>query len=101
MKCYEHVTVINHDFKREFYTRHGLHLNNLGKDCLSKSIASIYSTTLHKEIRSIHLSWKEKYNHSDNKGKDDQYAVNQIKDSICKSNRVTKSMKLRSDDFLW
>jgi hypothetical protein len=84
MKCYEHVTVKNHDFKCEFYTRHGLHLNNLGKDCLPKSIASICSMILYKEIRLIHLSWKEKYNHSDNKGKDDQYAVNQIKDSNSK-----------------
>jgi hypothetical protein len=64
MKCYEHVTVISHNFKHELYTRHGLHLNNLGKDHLSKRIASICSMILNKEIRPIHLPWKEKYKYT-------------------------------------
>jgi hypothetical protein len=38
-KLYRHVAVIECDSNREYFTRHGLHLNNTGKDRLSKQIA--------------------------------------------------------------
>jgi UDP-glucose 6-dehydrogenase len=32
MKPYKHVTVVKADLEREFFTRHGQHINNLGKE---------------------------------------------------------------------
>ena len=38
-KAYSHVTVVDTDLDRKFYTRHGLHLNKRGKDGLAKGLA--------------------------------------------------------------
>jgi hypothetical protein len=37
---FSHVTLIEIDFNRKYYTKHGLHLNNAGKEWLAKLIAS-------------------------------------------------------------
>jgi hypothetical protein len=36
---YKHVTILDMDMTRKYFTRHGLHLNNLGKDLLARKIA--------------------------------------------------------------
>ena len=37
---FSHVTLVEIDFNRKCYTKHGLHLNNAGKEWLAKLIAS-------------------------------------------------------------
>ena len=37
---FSHVTLVEIDFNRKYYTKHGLHLNTAGKECLAKLIAS-------------------------------------------------------------
>jgi len=37
---FSHVTLVEIDFNRKYYTKHGLHLNNAGKGWLDKLIAS-------------------------------------------------------------
>jgi hypothetical protein len=32
MKPYKHVLIVTMDTDRKFFTRHGLHMNNLGKE---------------------------------------------------------------------
>jgi hypothetical protein len=59
MQCHGHVRVVNCDLHCEFCTRYCLHLNNAGKDELSKNIATTCLTILHKKVVSICLSWKD------------------------------------------
>ena len=59
MKPFQHVRVITVDLKREYFTRHGLHMNKVGKEITSLKIAKAVSTMLHKQTReSIRLHWK-------------------------------------------
>ena len=39
MKVYDHVNVINSVNQRECYTRHGLHLNSLGKELMAQKLS--------------------------------------------------------------
>jgi hypothetical protein len=39
MKYHKHVTVVRNYLNRDLFTRHGLHLNNLGKEMIAKHIA--------------------------------------------------------------
>jgi lysophospholipase L1-like esterase len=52
---FSHVTLIEIDFNRKYYTKHGLHLNNAGKEWLAKLIASqidrlVTSTKLNPQL---------------------------------------------------
>jgi poly-D-alanine transfer protein DltD len=38
---FRHVTIINSDVNRIYFTRHGMHLNNRGKVKLAKEIANL------------------------------------------------------------
>jgi hypothetical protein len=62
MKVHAHVNVNNTVNLRECYTRHGMHLNRMGKEQMAhkivnqiKNILSVNTTPL------IPLSWKEEY----------------------------------------
>jgi len=37
---FSHVTLVEIDFNRKYFTKHGLHLNNAGKEWLAKLIVS-------------------------------------------------------------
>jgi hypothetical protein len=50
MKPYKHVTVVKVDLEREFFTRHGQHINNLGKEKIN-----LFSNQ--EETLSLH--WKD------------------------------------------
>ena len=39
-KLIRHVELVEINFNRKYFTKHGLHLNNVGKEGLAKSIAS-------------------------------------------------------------
>ena len=59
MKSFQHVRVTKVDLKNEYFTRHGLHINKVGKEITSLKIAKVVSTMLHKQTReSIRLHWK-------------------------------------------
>jgi hypothetical protein len=40
MESYRHVTIVTADFNSELFTRHGLHMNNQGKEMTAKQIAA-------------------------------------------------------------
>jgi lysophospholipase L1-like esterase len=61
-KSFRHVALVEIDSNRKYFTKHGLHLNNAGKEWLAKSIA----TQTDKLINNINkigpiiaLNWKE------------------------------------------
>jgi hypothetical protein len=55
---YDHVTVIECCSNRDFYTRHGLHLNRRGKRLIFEQIVSeIYKLTRKEVETPISLQW--------------------------------------------
>jgi len=92
MKCQELVLIINLDFKWDFFTRHGLHLNKVGKDKLPKRIAST-SSSLYVKCSSSLFAVEENNNHSDVKEKDNLWDRNQINEPLHKSSRLRKPLK--------
>jgi hypothetical protein len=58
----KHVTVVEVDFKRKFFTKQGLHMNNVGKEKIVIKIANVVTTTLQKQTEEpISLYWKTDY----------------------------------------
>jgi hypothetical protein len=61
MKLSEHVTVLETPQDREYFTRHGLHLNGYGKEAICRQLAlSIGKLYQHTETPPISLSWEDK-----------------------------------------
>lgn len=59
---FSHVTLCEINFTREYFTKHGLHLNNAGKERLAKLIASQANklvSDFNKTEPIIALNWKE------------------------------------------
>jgi hypothetical protein len=128
-KSFKYVTLVEMDFNRRYFTRHGLHLNNAGKEWLAKLIA----TQIDKLINNINkiepviaLNWKEETtNESFNVTDNHKPNLMSIEDDLSKvmippiqihnsqgnmadseslhrtSNRQTKAPITRSKDFLW
>jgi hypothetical protein len=56
MKPFKYVTIAKVNLNRECFTRHGLHMNNLGKDRIALMIANSITTVLKKTNRRINQS---------------------------------------------
>ena len=61
MKPYKHVTVVKVDLNREFFTRHGQHMNNLGKEEIALRIARVVTDIFSNQEEAISLHWKDDY----------------------------------------
>jgi hypothetical protein len=48
MKPYKHVTVVQVDLKRKFFTKRGLHKSSVGKEKVVLKVANIVITTVQK-----------------------------------------------------
>jgi hypothetical protein len=99
MKCHEHVTVMNCDLNRQFFTRQSMHLNKMGKEEITKHITATCVTLFqsNKNLTPICLFWKESENYSVNLQTDKCLAIN---DSIkvtteLKNETVRKSNRLK------
>jgi hypothetical protein len=97
-----HVTLLETDTERKFYTKHGLHLNKKGKDVLARSIANLIQKLILNEDKGkkgIILDWKGVINVS-------EIALNSIQECDDKiSNRTSMRKKkppvTRKNYFLW
>jgi len=58
MKPYKHVIVVKVDLDRKFFTRQGLHINNLGKEKIAFKIASVVTEIFRRQEEIISLYWK-------------------------------------------
>jgi lysophospholipase L1-like esterase len=58
MKPYKHVTVVKVDPDRKFFTRQGLHMNNLGTEKIAFKIASVVTKIFRKQEEINGLYWK-------------------------------------------
>jgi hypothetical protein len=65
MKRQKHVSVLSADCNREFFTNHGLHMNNRGKEMIAKLVADTSSAIFCKDnMIPIPVYWTD--NHGDN-----------------------------------
>ena len=58
MKPYEHVLIVTADTDRKFFTRHGLHMNNLGKEKIASKVSVTVKNIFQKQNMKISLCWK-------------------------------------------
>jgi hypothetical protein len=62
MKCFKHVKMVKVELKREYFTTHGLHMNNMGKEKVSLEITNAINSLFQKQINdSIKLCWKTEW----------------------------------------
>jgi hypothetical protein len=62
MKPYEHVIVVKVCLDRKFFTRQGLHTNNLGKERIALKIANVVTKIFMKQADDpISLYWKNEH----------------------------------------
>jgi hypothetical protein len=56
---FKHVTIMKCNYNREYFTKHGMHLNRIGKGLVAKQLASeIWYLSAAEEIPPISLGWK-------------------------------------------
>ena len=123
MKPYKHVLIVTADTDRKLFTRHGLHMNNLGKEKIASKVSTIAKNILQKQNVKIGLCWKNGYDisaKSDNlteenislqeDSKTDQTALEDMEvpnatPSPDEGPRISKRKKkpptTKSEDFLW
>ena len=129
MKPYNHVMVVKVDLDKKFFTRQGLHMNNLGKEKTALKIANMVTEIFLKQEEIISLYWKNEHEVivSDSVNEDiiiiiilqgdhkadpletaniEALTVDAAQDEpIHKGPRTSKRQKkpptMKSDDFLW
>jgi len=130
MKPYKHVSIVTVDTDRKFFTTHGQHMNNLGKEKIASKVSMVVTSIFQKKNVITCLGWKNEYDInlesvSDNQAEDVSvtYAsdnstettiplqkdsitnqtvpINQMKVPNRVSSRQKKPPQTKSDDFLW
>ena len=61
VKPYKHVLIVTADTDRKFFTGHGLHLNNLGKEDIASKVSMAVTSIFQKQNVITHLCWKNGY----------------------------------------
>jgi lysophospholipase L1-like esterase len=98
VKVFPHTKFLEVDNNRKLFTKHGLHLNKLGKQLITYQLASfIHSIFEQKTICRIILSWHDKSQDNNNLVHDG----NQDEIPSRNSRRNRKIPVTRTQDFLW
>jgi hypothetical protein len=61
MNPYKNVSVVTAETDRKVFTRHGLHMINLGKEKITSKVSTIFKNVFQKENEKISLRWKIGY----------------------------------------
>ena len=97
VKIFPHTSFLETDKNRNLFTKHGLHLNKLGKQLVNHQLASLIQTNFEqKTYHPIILGWHETQNSSDL-----TCDMIHIKTSNRNSSHNRKMPVTRSKDFLW
>ena len=94
VRAYQHVSILEMGSGRKLFTNHGLHLNGLGKEELSKQIVSHTYALLDQKKdppNNLKLNLRSEINRYTASGK----VTNRT------STRTKKIPSTKSDDFLW
>jgi hypothetical protein len=66
IKLYEHCSLVEVDLKRDFFTKHGLHLNGRGKDVIMKQpVCQIHGRFFKVASTPIGFVWKIDFSNQD------------------------------------
>jgi len=120
-KAYNHITIVDTDLDRQFFTRHGMHLNKRGKEWLAKLLVTHISrlgsdkariskkivlkckyeliTDQHPEINMTTTSPPAQINNINNKNQIDTTHKEIVVART--SNRQKRQPITRNKDFLW
>ena len=73
MAPFNNVKILETNLEREYFTKHGLHLNSAGKECITLRLSMMVKSCLNKKRMSpIRLKWKNNTTFSDLKGNNSQ-----------------------------
>jgi len=50
MTFYNNVKILETDLERGYFTKHGLHLNSSGKECIALRLATVVKSLFKKEM---------------------------------------------------
>jgi hypothetical protein len=103
LKSLNCVSLIATDCFRENFTKHGMHLNSLGKSNVSRQIVKCIHTMINKEVKApIKLDWRTEYDTVDS---DVIEMGSTYASPVLGANTVDKCTRrkpiTRSSDFLW
>ena len=85
MKPYKHVTVLRTDLDRKYFTKQGMHMNNLGKERMALELPNTTASILLKQ-EVISSSWKNKQEISMGDG------PNEVDISLQEEHNITSSV---------
>jgi len=98
MKMFEYVKILDSEVQREHFTRHGLHVNTVGKELMAQRITDhISKTLLVRKTPPIILKWRQDLMDSGQEVTEAQEKVTYSRTS----GRKRKQLATRGDDFLW
>jgi len=105
LKDMNHVTIVDTNYTREDFTRHGLHMNSAGKEKLTGTLGQVITNPSETQTSSISLNWKEASPATPNNEATvkSSTACDEVecKTAIRASNRTKKIPTTRNEDFLW
>jgi hypothetical protein len=102
MKIYDNTEILDVDINREYYTRHGLHMNISGREKMAKKISEAVSKIVtKKKEKPITLTWEDMFT-GQSGGMEERKDTSEMKETeIRSSRRCRKQPVTRKDDFLW
>jgi hypothetical protein len=106
-KLFGHVSIMEVDPNREYYTKHGHHLNNLGKAKVSKQLSlQLQSIIQQKMDIPISLSWTKDHTNNKHDETQDQVekppsttTIEQNNSAPRTSNRLKKTPATMNEEF--
>ena len=114
VRAYQHASILEVSTDRELFTNHGLHLNGLGKEVLSKQIVShTYAILDQKKNPPVFLRWNSDGTHTislQEDSKTDQLTLEDMEVPTATpssdagprmSKRKKKPPTTKSEDILW
>jgi hypothetical protein len=108
-KIFGHVSIMEVDPNREYYTKHCHHLNNLGKAKVSKQLSlQLLSVLQRKKAIPVSLSWTKDHANNIHYKTQDQVkkppsttTTEQNTSAPRTSNRLKKTPVTMNEDFFW
>jgi len=94
MALFNNVKIVETNLKREYFTKHSLHLNSAGKECIALRLAMIIKSCLNKKRMSpIRLKWKDNATFSDLNGNNKEFYESSCNTSTIPQTQPSTSTK--------
>ena len=102
VKPYSNVQLLEANLDRNYFTRHGMHLNSKGKELYSKQLATIVEKIFRKEqLVPISIPWDVPFLVPNDTETQDLNTDGKISEAAESSQHRRKCPVRRNPDFLW